>query len=322
MYLARGTVVTLQVAYCVMSHFKGNLAWNGFSFHILDNWLEMMKLGTSGILSMFADIGLIEIATFLTQFSGKVSLSVLVINLQAYVIVCAFHMAHGFSTAMLIGYELGRLDKSKIISVFIVAILVAVFVVVPMSLTLWYARYEIVMLFSDDEQVIRMFTDVIWIAVIYMFIDYFQMVLSAGGLVAFGKQRFRALVACTTSYLVGIPCIAYIVLKTGLGAKGVFFVFLGMYTFKLLVYTVRICFLNIDEELKASQMRVNEFKDGENDYRLIESEEKVVTIDTDEISSKQEFSSSEKRKILQKTWFLFSIGLASLSAGALSVALV
>ena len=258
MYIARGTNLVLQIGYCFITNLRGKLAWSGFSFHIFTDWWSMMRLGFSGILCLLADVGLFEVATFLSQFAGNVNLSVLVINLQIYMMVTPLILAHRYTSTILLGFELGHCDTDNILNVSKVLIVNAVLISMPSSLIIWFARYQIVGLFSKNVEVAELFGRIIWIASVYTIFDYVGSVLARGILVAFGKQRFTAILSSFTSYLVGIPFTAFIVFKTDYGAEGVLYVFLGIYVLKAVMIVNKMRFLKLREEIKASESRISE----------------------------------------------------------------
>ena len=323
MYTARGTNLLLQIIYCFCCHLKGDLAWSGFSFKMLDGWAEMMKLGLSAILSLLADIGIVEISTFLIQLSGTVNLSVLVIYEQVHILITAIVLAHGYATALLLGYELGRADPKNARMVSNVGILNAVMISSLICLILWLARYKIVMLFTTNNDVIEMFGRIIWIAFLYICVDYIQSIVFWGVLAVFGKQRYKAAVSIVVGYLIGIPSAFYIVLKTNLGAKGVFVLFLGVSSLKLILFSIRMWFININREMEATKVRVDEFHSvdvdyGKRDYQLLrKSDDEQADCDTtikvagSPVGSM--YNASNMKKLRKVTMLIF---LATLSAAS------
>ena len=97
--LLTGRIATLTVSVCLcMADAKsGSSPWGGFTINMLKGWKPMIKLGLSGALNMFAEIAIMEVSTFLSQFINTASLSVVIIVVQ--LICLAWTICHSVANS-------------------------------------------------------------------------------------------------------------------------------------------------------------------------------------------------------------------------------
>ena len=242
------------------SLFEGARAAEG----IFENWLPMIKLGLSGLASIMAEIGLLQIAVFMAQFDGLTVLSTFLIQFR--VISSAFPPCLGiaYAAAVHIGKALSQGDLKTVRF----HMKLAVFNVTMeslMTITLVYiTRKYIMMLFTDDDDVIQMGYDTMWWLCLQLPFDHLQCVLARGILVSFGKQRYIAATITVLACFVGIPIVAATVFLTDLKIAGLFISYLVFGVLQSTVLGLRIWKLDLREEVELAKTRIKESEINEN----------------------------------------------------------
>ena len=202
MYTARGINLILQVAYCCIANKSGNIAWEGISFGIFEGWCEMVQLGVSSIFNMLADTGVVEFATFIALFAGKVQMSIVVVNFESYILILSATFAHCYATSLMLGAAMGESNRQKTVQSLQVIVLNIFVVSIPLAVINWVLRYQIVKLFTNNPEVIELFGSIIWIPCLFTPLNYCVNILTRGVLVAFGRQRFTAILSSTYSKVI------------------------------------------------------------------------------------------------------------------------
>ena len=243
---------------CFIMIRRGVLVWGGISGRMFDNWLPMIKLGVSGVISLIAEIGLFEGAVFLSQFDSSTVLSTFLIQFRA--LVFAFSNAVGFSYAGAVrtGKALSQGDLYQVKLNMKLSIFNVITGSTILSIVAYFIRKPMVMLFTDDTDIIDMSCKSMWMFCLLMPIDHLQAVLAGGVLVSFGKQRFIALVIGLTASLVGLPIVALSVFLTDLHIAGIYISYMTFCVLLVVAFVIRIWKLDFDEEIKKAAERVNE----------------------------------------------------------------
>ena len=237
---------------------RSTLAWAGFTPQVWQNWSEMVKLGLSGSMNIFAEMGVYEVATFLTQYIGQTALNTTLIFFQYCCITWAFGMGIAYSTSVLLGKALAQHDKEGSIMIMKLAVTNAFLLGLTISFLEYGLRFELPKLFSEDEAVRAMTASITWIVALNVTIENVQTCLSRGILVGFGKQRFIAVVLVILAYGVNTPLTFVSVFVAKLGPEGIWLNLLAFCLMSGCINGVKLLFfVDLDRELENVKERVD-----------------------------------------------------------------
>ncbi|KAL5252742.1 hypothetical protein ACHWQZ_G015491 [Mnemiopsis leidyi] len=257
--IGSGSLTTIMAALiCFIMIKKGILVWAGISSRIFENWAPMIKLGLSGVVSLIAEIGLFEIATFLSQFNGSVVLSTFIIQFRMITISFAPCLGVSYSAAVLIGKSLSAGDKvgirlHKKLALFNITVESLVIGVVAYLL-----RRPLTTIFTDDKDVIEMCTNTYWMLSILIPLDHLQGLLGRGILVPFGKQRFLAISIAIIVSFISLPIVALAIFFTDLQVAGMYIGYLSFCGALSVIFGVRVWKLDLQDEISLTAVRVAE----------------------------------------------------------------
>ena len=250
--------MTTAALICFIMIKKGILVWAGLSGRIFENWVPMIKLGMSGVVSLLAEIGLFEVATFLSQFDGSVVLSTFIIQFRMITISFAPCVGVCYSAAVLIGKALSAGDKVGIRlhkKLALVNITVESFII---GVVAYLMRRPLTMIFTEDKEVIEMCTNTYWMLSVLVPLDHLQGVLGRGILVPFGKQRFLAVAIAIIVSCVSLPIVALAIFFTDLKVSGMYIGYVSFCGALTVIFAVRIWKLNLQDEISLTAVRVAE----------------------------------------------------------------
>ena len=191
-----GRVVPLAVSVilCIIKIRGNEFIWTGLSSQVLIGWKPMILLGISGSFNFLAELALLELSSFLCQFDGTTTFTVVIIVMQisnvAYSLVEA--IASAGPGATLIGTALGEgsVKTVKILMVLTMAnTLLESFSLVALCFPL---RSCLVGMFNQGQDVVELFNNTFWLVCVSIVTYHINYGLLQGILVAFGKQSFIA----------------------------------------------------------------------------------------------------------------------------------
>ena len=246
----------LTLAIFIIEVKRGDFPWTGLNIKILTGWKPMIKLGIAGSLFLFTELSLTEISTFCSQFVSTTTLSTLVILLQINMVIWSIMLAIALSTANLMGTALAEGSVSGVKQYMFLSILNVLLEVVPISLIAYSLKGYLVRIFTDDPEIIEMFTSVYWLACVGYLFAHLQVAMNHGMLTAFGEQGYTAINTTIASYLIGIPVVLSIIFLTDLGLIGVLAGLTLADVMLLLTGVVKILRTDVDEEIEKSRERV------------------------------------------------------------------
>ena len=255
-YLSRFPVLICSLTYCIVNIRRGKLGWEGFSKNVFYGWPEMMKLGASGSMTSIAEVGLFEVAIFVSNFAGLATLSTVLITIQVDMIIFGIKLGITYTAAIMIGNALGEGILSKVKASICVSVFNCLATGIPLSILAFVFREQIAGVFTDDPETIAMYSAAAWIMLINNPLDSILTVVSRGILTAMGKQSFNAIALSIVSYGISLPLIVLLTFYTDLRAKGIFAGILSFsvcFSFALLV---RLYFVNLNDEIALTKERL------------------------------------------------------------------
>ena len=256
--LGRFFGVSTSLAICVFQVKSGRFPWNGLRMNIFLGWKPMFKLGLFSALFSFIDISLFEISTFFSQFVSVATLSTVIMMIQIMTVSWSLVGAMSFSASNLIGKSLAEGSTSNVKQYIGLTLFNITLFLIPMVMFSYPLRNKLARFFTQDPEVIHLFTKNFWMALLVVALEVLQMSLNYGVLTAYGQQSFAALVSCVSYYLVGLPIIISSIFLTNFGLIGIMFGWVTADLILVLAATVKIVTSNIEVEIEKSRQRVLE----------------------------------------------------------------
>ena len=264
--LLTGRIATLIVAasLCMTDVKNGSLLWKGLTINILIGWKPMIKLGLSGALNIFAEIAILEVATFLSQFVNTATLSVVIILIQLLCLGWIFTRSISHSGATLIGKALAGCSAKDVQQYMILTSVNTLLEVCPLAMISYLFRENLVQIFDDNPEVVNLFTSTFWLVSVSLIVNHCQITLNQGMLIAFGNQRFVALSTSISCTVIGLPIIIATIFLTDLGVLGIFLGWIIADALILITGLIKILTTDINKEIEKSRVRVAESIDASN----------------------------------------------------------
>ena len=266
--------LAVSLGICVVNIKTGSFPWNGINSTVLTGWKPLMKLGVFGAVFIFVKDLMLEISTFCSQFVSMNTFSATVILFQIYSVYLSLSVAMAHTCANLMGESLAEGNRKNVKQYMILTMINIVLEVVPGSIIGYVCRGSVVRLFTDDPEVIDLFCRSFWLVCIFLICSHLQLGIHQGILTPFGQQGYTAFNTIWSCLLVGIPIVISTIFFTDLGLIGIL---LGWTITKLLLLTtglLKICWIDIDNEIEKSRLRVAESTYGSLDARETNAETK------------------------------------------------
>jgi len=182
----------------------GAECWNGLTTRAFSNWGPMIKLALPGMIMVEAQYFAFEILTLAASRFGSAHLAAqsVVVTITSTTFNIPFPLAIAASTrvANLIGARLSGAAKTSAKVALVAGCLVGIF-----NLTLLRSlRFKLPLLFTDDEEVARIVSDVLPICAILQIFDSLA-AISHGLLRGIGRQGFGGFTNLFSYYLIALP---------------------------------------------------------------------------------------------------------------------
>ena len=272
--LSRVISLAVLLLYCYLSRKK--LAWAGFTTGILNNWKEMIVLGISASVNVFSEMGMYELAIFLSQFRGVNYLSTVVISFQIITLIYSTTYGVCYAAAAMIGTALGEGDCPKVKRYMRLCLGNTIVESVLLAVLGYYFRFQLAGLFTDDSSVISETAGMLWILLIEVPLDHVQSLFSYGILVTVGSQLFVASALAIICYGICTPAIACFIFLTPLNGVGVLYGMLTFVALSCIVCGLKISRLDLAKEVREAQLR------AKSSIAPLSGEEACLVAETDE----------------------------------------
>ena len=213
-------VCTLSV--CVVKIKTGSFPWIGINMkNVLTGWKPMLKPGVSGAVFIFIKTSLLEVSTFCSQFVSMSTFSVVVILFQINRVFRPLVVAFSHTSSNLIGKALAEANISDVKQYMSLTMINVFLEVVPGTIIFYIWRGAMVGIFTDESEVIDIYSRVFWLVCVFFLLSHFQVGVNQGILTAFGEQAYIALNMTWSCLLVGLPIVISTIFFTDLGLIGI-----------------------------------------------------------------------------------------------------
>ena len=249
--------LVVSVSVCVVKIKSGSFPWNGINMkNVLTGWKPLLKPGVSGAVFIFIKTSLLEVSTFCSQFVGMNTFSVVVILFQINRVFRPLVVAFSHTSSNLIGKALAEADVSDVKQYMSLTMINVFLEVVPGTIICYAWKGSIVGMFTDDPEVIDLYSRVFWLVCVFFLLSHFQVGVNQGILTAFGEQAYVALNMTWSCLLVGLPIVISTIFLTDLGLIGIL---IGWTTTKLILLLaglIKLWRTDIGGEIEKSRLRV------------------------------------------------------------------
>ena len=265
--IGRFLALFVSLAMCVVKIKVGSFPWNGINLNVLTGWKPMLKPGVSGAVFIFIKTSLLEVSTFCSQFVSMSTFSVVVILFQINWVFLSSAIAVGVSSSTLIGKALAEENVSDVKQYMSLTMINVFLEVVPGTIILYVWRGAMVRMFTDDPEVIDLYSRVFWLVCVFFILAHFHVGANQGILTAFGEQAYVAMNMTWSCLLVGLPIVISTIFLTDLGLIGIL---IGWTTTKLILLLaglIKVWRTDIGGEIEKSRLRVEKSTYGSLDTK-------------------------------------------------------
>ena len=306
--ISRLLTLVFSVCVCIININKGEIPWKGFSTKVFIGWKPMIELGIPAAILMFVQISLLEISTFCSQFVSLATFSALIITLQCYYLMWSAAQAMSFTASNLIGDALSQGDATDVRHYMILTLTNSFIAAVPTALITYFLRGYLAGIFSEDADVIDLFSRNFWLVSAGLIIQNLMLTINHGILTAFGEQAYTSITLTISSLFVGLPFVLATSFLTAWGMIGILIGWVMNDGVLLITGLVKIWKTDISKEIEKSHLRVEKSTYGTLDTIKLNMNFEDPGLKTEEISDKtrieQRFESpisgrdKEARKLL------------------------
>lgn len=182
----------------------GYRCWCGFSTDLLRHWSKMVYLSVNGCVGVISEWLAFEIATLSAARFGTVSLASQSVIATICVLLYQVPFAVSIAASTRVANYIGAASTKSSITASNGSIIVSLIIGVMNALILTFFKDNIIVLFTDDVQVIELSEKIIPLAAIYQISDCVAAV-TGGVLRGQGRQKMAALCTLVSYYLISLP---------------------------------------------------------------------------------------------------------------------
>ncbi|KAI7899044.1 mate-domain-containing protein [Cokeromyces recurvatus] len=245
---------------CYIRFVKGKEAWGGWSSECLTDWWPFLKLSIPSLLMITAEWWAFELSSLAASYLSTNDLATQSIVLTTASATYTIPFGVSVAASNRIGNALGAslAQTAKIASY--ITICLAVFFGTLNSTFFMLTRDRIGYLFTSDEDVVRLVSQIIPLCALFQIADGISGV--CGGVIrGMGRQSFAAWVNLFSYYVVALPVGYWLTFVKGWGIKGLW---IGLTLALFLVATGSLLFLltaDWNHEVRKTQLRVKAEED-------------------------------------------------------------
>ncbi len=233
--------------------------WPKFSVQNLkfDNVMTFMKMAIYSALSFMAEAWSFEITTIFAGLLGTLALDSHVITLTiATFIYLSFPSAIGLATSIRVGKLIGEGSATDAKRSYIVSFCLSVVVQGTLIIVLIAVSDKFGKLFSSDESVSSLISNLLPLSCIFMMGDAIQ-ANSGGALRGLGKQRLLLILNIIGFWLLALPCGALLTFVANIGVRGLWLgMMIGIYSSSIMGIILLNFVINWQREAEIAKSRI------------------------------------------------------------------
>ncbi|EAZ62969.2 predicted protein [Scheffersomyces stipitis CBS 6054] len=211
----------LMLGYVVVV--DGKKCWGGLEIEkAFINWRPMLQLAIPGLIMVEAEYLAFEVLTILSSSFGTASLAAQSIGANAGSLAFQLPFAVAVALSTRIGHFIGMEDVKSARIVTNLTIIFATSIAVLNASSIFFGRKWLATLFTDDDDVLEISTDILRLVAINQIGDAYN-VIGAGVLRGQGRQRIGSILNMISYYVIALPVGYYLAFHVGLGLHGLWF---------------------------------------------------------------------------------------------------
>ena len=243
---------------CIVCRGLHKKTWTGWNLRAAMNWTgvkQFLKLGVPGAAMTCLEVWGFELTTLAAGLLGEASLAAHTCILQ--VIVTTFMIPFGISIAVStrVGYLLGKGSAKGGKRIVLVSYVLTGAIMLTLGTILMIFKTSIGFIFTSDEAIVGLVSQVIPVVALFQFFDGTQAVFG-GVLRGMGHQIVGAFFNLMAFYVVNIPLG---ILLTFVAHQGIIGLWIGLAVALFLVSTsllIRLLLVDWDKEVKKAADRM------------------------------------------------------------------
>ncbi|KAH3673347.1 hypothetical protein WICMUC_003707 [Wickerhamomyces mucosus] len=185
-------------------YIDGYQCWCGISKDVFKNWSKMLNLSYNGTISVVSEWLFFELITLSAARFGTVELAAQSVLATICILIYQIPFAISIAVSTRIANFIGSASKKSSIISTHSSIIFALIVGIFNAIILTIFKYNIVELFTDDEQVIKLASEIIPLGALYQINDCLA-AITGGILRGQGRQRLSAYISLVSYYLISLP---------------------------------------------------------------------------------------------------------------------
>lgn len=254
-----GTAITIWIMFFLLlgfSHFDvrlQSLQLIQTKFRWTNIFAELLRLGLPSGATLFAEIALFSGAGLILGRYAELVVASHQISLQMASLTFMVPLSISIALTALVGQRMGRDDYFGARSMGNTGLTTLVGIVILTSAFLYFARFQVVMLFTTNVDVIVLSAKLILFAVVFQIPDVFQ--VAANGILRGMKDTKIPMYLCILSYwCIAFPLCYYLGVTLEYEAEGVWLGLIIGLTVSALLLNGRLLFLKRRYEAELTQL--------------------------------------------------------------------
>uniref|UniRef100_A0A3P9AJ64 Multidrug and toxin extrusion protein n=2 Tax=Esox lucius TaxID=8010 RepID=A0A3P9AJ64_ESOLU len=193
--------------------------WGGWTTEALQDWGSYMKLAIPSTLMLCFEWWIYELGGFLAGMLSEVDLAAQHVVIMLAFINYMFPLGIQAAACVRVGNALGAGDRAGAILTSKVSLTLSGVMAVIQGIALMSTKTVIAFMFTSDEQIIELVSQVLTVYSVLQFFDGLVCV-SMGIILGTGRQKIAAIANLITYYCVGLPMGTSLMFAAGLRVLG------------------------------------------------------------------------------------------------------
>uniref|UniRef100_A0A3P9AI67 Multidrug and toxin extrusion protein n=1 Tax=Esox lucius TaxID=8010 RepID=A0A3P9AI67_ESOLU len=192
--------------------------WGGWTTEALQDWGSYMKLAIPSTLMLCFEWWIYELGGFLAGMLSEVDLAAQHVVIMLAFINYMFPLGIQAAACVRVGNALGAGDRAGAILTSKVSLTLSGVMAVIQGIALMSTKTVIAFMFTSDEQIIELVSQVLTVYSVLQFFD--GLCVSMGIILGTGRQKIAAIANLITYYCVGLPMGTSLMFAAGLRVLG------------------------------------------------------------------------------------------------------
>lgn len=186
---------------------------------------QIFKLGVPIGLGIFFEVSIFSTAALVLSPLGDMTIAAHQVTLSITSVLFTIPMSLAFALTIRIGIYYGEQNWQAMYNVLKLGFLVATFLACSSMLLIWFARSELISIYTDDVMVTHLAMSLVLFAMAYQLVDAWQ-ICAAGCLRGMQDTQAPMWITLIAYWVIAFPIGFYLVRFTSTGAAGIWIGFI------------------------------------------------------------------------------------------------